>query len=232
MNSTSYPSESYSNGQSLRYTTSPHCPTTRVDSELTPPHPRGGLDYDLWRSQRLEDRRRPRIVPSRPGKLRRGGGCNEGHGWTDQKWRTLDKLLRRIEPDIQSAITIRFPADMCPSTYIEVNDRIRDWFRRREFRSVCVWEGPTPHCHIALLGSFNCCHEQSLRALLEKWWIKIWGETMDNDALLWKGVTNLAKMVSYLRKKQKGKTRVKASFEWLKFRPYWRVGCGYTRPSN
>ncbi len=165
-----------------------------------------------------------RLVGSRPSPLRRGGGWETRPGWTDQKWSSCKKWLELMHPNIRSAVTIAFPQDKCPSTYVKVNNRLRDWFRKRQKPAVCVWEGPLPHCHIALTDPLNDRELKRLAAFLERQWVDIWETPMEGTALMWKPAASSGQVLGYLLKKEKNGILIKGCFEFLPARPWWRTG--------
>lgn len=164
-----------------------------------------------------------RIVPSRPSKnLRRGGGRRAAVGWSKQTIRTNKRRLDELARWFQSAITVKPPRHSNSEQLTKLNKSLSNWFKQRGIPARCVWEGPAPHCHIALGIASELREMNRFNTSLRRAWRRIFGENLPPDAVLWKSVESGERLANYLGKTYKDRRYpVKARYEWHSFSPVW-----------
>jgi len=166
-----------------------------------------------------------RIVPPRPGCLRRGGGRKSSPGWTDQKLRTNRRRFDQLRPHIQTGVTVIYPANATPDQLAAMNACNRNFCKEKGIPARAVWEGPGYHQHIALGIPYSAGLERLWRARLRKRSLAVFGVEISPDAFLWKPDIEPDKIASYLSKTRKDKRIcVKCPWPWMTFAPCWEVG--------
>jgi len=194
-----------------------------VSLPSTLPSPSTGREYSLKRVSRPVEpveREPARIVPSRPSPLKRGGGRRDNKGWTKQKRRSCRKALKRLN-GIHTCLTVTLPHDYFPEDCQALDSLLRSVCGRFSVPSVGVWEGLSPHIHIAFGGLLRQANRRTLERRLFKFWADTWGCVPCKDA--WKFDPNPKQgTLNYLAKWKKGNVVVKADFEWLCFCPWWQ----------
>ncbi len=179
------------------------------------------MDYTLRKPARR--RGRVRIVPPRPS-LRRGGGRRDAPGWTEHKRRTNRRRFDALRPFLRSGVTIAFPFDATPAALISANDSLREFFKCRQIPARAVWEGPSPHVHLALGIPHEAATETALRRRMAKRWPDWFDELMRPNAIKWDAREKPDRLASYLGKtRHRDGTVAKDSFAWLQFPPAWEV---------
>jgi len=166
-----------------------------------------------------------RLKTARPSKLRRGGGRKDSIGWTDHKRRANRRRFDALRSQIQTAVTIIYPARATPDQLAALNRCAKNFCREHRLPARCVWEGPGRHQHIALGIRHTPDIKRRWLNRLAKWWLREFGQPLPPDAFLWKPDIEPDKIASYLSKTW-GKARViaKGAFPWMRFSPSWETG--------
>lgn len=166
-----------------------------------------------------------RIVPPRPGSLRRGGGRKCSPGWTEQKRRTNRRRFHQLRPHIQTGVTIIYPSNATPEQLAALNACNRNFCKEKGIPARAVWEGPGYHQHIALGVAHSAELERLWLVRLRKRWLAVFSSEIGPNSFLWKPDIEPDKIASYLSKTRKdGRICVKAPWSWMHFAPYWEVG--------
>lgn len=185
------------------------------------------MEYTLHRAAKrpsLASNDKPRVVPSRPGNLRKGGGRRDNPGWTKQKRLTNRRRFDQLRPRIKTCVTIWLPAQATPEQLATFSRLNREFCKKHRMSARAVWEGPGKHLHIALGLLHDLAMETSWRRRLSKAWKREFHAEMPPKAFFWKPDEEPDKIASYLSKTWKNGKVIKQAWPWLTFNPIWEVG--------
>jgi hypothetical protein len=187
---------------------------------------RSGREYQLEKNASTQDRPRQKIVPPRcPANLRRGGGRKDVPGWTEQKRKTNRRRLNKLRPLIKTGVTVTCPPRATPVQLKAIEECCRNFCKEKGIAVRTVWEGPSPHFHMALTCLFSQALEAKWRARLGRRWQAIFGQAMLQRAFFWKPDEAGPQIASYLSKtRDKNGRIVKGRHAWLTFTPCWEIG--------
>lgn len=185
------------------------------------------MEYTLHRAAKrpsLASDDKPRVVPSRPGNLRKGGGRRDNAGWTEHKRRTNRRRFDQLRPHLKTCITIWYPSQATPEQLATFSRLNREFCKEHSLPSRAVWEGPGKHQHLALGILHNSAVATAWRRRLCKAWKREFHSEMPPKAFFWKPDVEPDKIASYLSKTWKNGEMIKRAWPWLTFNPVWEVG--------
>lgn len=166
---------------------------------------------------------RQRIVPPRPSKnLRRGGGRGVAASWSRDTIRRNKRRFEELARWLQSCITIKPPSYSTGEQLTKLNRCLKNYFKQAKTPARAVWEGPSPHVHIALGIACELGERNKLDTRLRKAWMTIFAERLPPEAVIWKAAESGQKLASYLGKTYKDhRYLTKETYNWMRFCPRW-----------